>query len=108
VVPHLTKDNWDRSGVLYWDKDDRVVYATVSQFVLRHEPGWQITRYVYQDGRLTHSSDDCFPKLDTARGALNLEAASSETVFGPIPEEEWPEDTQSPWIVFSVPRRTGS
>ena len=108
VVPELTEDNWRGSGVVYRDAEGQVVYATICEYVLRHEPGWQIERHVEADGRLRSTSLDCFSRLESALEALSEEVAASIRAHGTIPEDEWPKDAESAWIVFSVPRRTAS
>jgi hypothetical protein len=104
VVSELTEANWDRSGLIYYSAQGTVVYATVCRMEQHGETRWQISRHLYLSGRLTAGPVDRYPTRTDAIQALNLEEASSFTVCGPVPEDEWPPDADSPWIIYSVPR----
>ena len=108
VVSELTEANWDRSGLIYFSAQGTVVYGTVYRMEQHGETRWLFSRHLYLDGRLTAGPVDRYPTRTAAIQALNLEEASSFTVFGPVPEDECPADADSPWIIYSVPKRRQS
>jgi hypothetical protein len=70
------------------------------------DTGWRIRRHRYLDGRLQAGGFDDHLTLGAALDALGAEAQASRERFGSVPPEEWPEDAETPWIVFSIPRRS--
>jgi hypothetical protein len=104
VVLELTAENWDRSGVLYRNEESEVVYGTI----IRGEDGgstrWMIQCHVHRDGRLKSAPGGRHATLEVAIEVLNTEVAASLIGCGPLPEDEWPVDADSPWIICSVSR----
>lgn len=104
VVPALTEANWDRSGVVYRSDEGEVVYGTVLRFEQHGVTQWQISRHLLRDGRLRHTPSDLEATRPAAIERLMAEVHASRARFGAVPREEWPEDADSPWVVYSVPR----
>ena len=103
IVPTLTKQNWDGHGVVYYDADRRIIYATVQEGTLRDKAFWKVDRYAYVDGSLTEVS--ALDRHETLAGALESLARDvqrSELEYGPVPEHAWPENADAPWVIFSV------
>jgi hypothetical protein len=108
VKPTLTEENWDQAGVLYFDVTGIVTYGTVMRFEQFRETKWLVSREHYVEGRFRRGPHERLPTRAQAIDALMAEVEESRAVRGSVPVEDWPEDADSPWIVFSVPGRNRS
>ncbi|MSR21889.1 MAG: hypothetical protein EXR91_13125 [Gemmatimonadetes bacterium] len=106
VKPSLTEENWDQAGVLYFDATGIVTYGTVVRFEQFGETEWLVSREHYVEGRFQRGPRDELATRAEAIDALMAEVAESRAVRGSVPVEDWPEDADNPWIVFSVPSRS--
>lgn len=103
VVPELTEQNWDHSGVLYYDETRIVTYSTVQRFEQYGEKKWQISRNRYVEGRFEYKYEPRrrYPVLTEAIQTLTAEVEASRSRHGPVPFDEWPESADSHWIIIS-------
>lgn len=86
------------------------MYATVQRATLGNQEEWTIRRHRYIQGGLKWGSSSRHATLAAAVGALSDEVQVSEAEHDPVPRDEWPEDADEPWIIFSPPKqnaRTG-
>lgn len=102
VQPTLTEENWAQAGVFYYDETGNVTYGTVMRFEQFGETKWEVSRERYVEGRFRGGPLDRLPTRREAIDTLMAEVAKSRALRGSVREEDWPEDADSPWIVFSV------
>ena len=106
ITPYLTEQNWNGHGVLYYDADGTVIYATVQRGTRGDQTFWAISRLAYTTRHLIKTVED--ERHDTLSAAIRLLATDVRTAnleHGPVPEDAWPEDTDAPWILFTPPKR---
>lgn len=113
VAPQITRDGWNESGVVYRHEDGRVLYATVrrASHVVVGEEGareegesWSVYRQTQVEERMERVGCDRHETLDEAVHALADEVTRSRRAFGPVPEEEWPENVGRRWYLTSFSR----
>ena len=108
ITPYLTEQNWNGHGVLYYDADGTVIYATVQRSTRGNQTFWAIYRHAYTPDHLINTVDN--ERHDTLSAAIRLLATDVRTAnleHGPVLEDAWPEDTDAPWILFTLPKRGG-
>ena len=106
ITSYLTEQNWNGRGVLYYDANGTVIYATVQRGTCGDQTFWAIHRYAYITSHLINTVED--ERHDTLSAAIRLLATDVRTAnleHGPVLEDAWPEDTDAPWILFTPPKR---
>jgi hypothetical protein len=119
IVPELTEANATQGGVIHRSADGQIVYVSIDRIIpnvgpLDPTPAdaetlWSVRRYPVVNGRTGRCSKDDYRVLAEAIAAVSAEQRASVESFGPVPESEWPEDRETPWIVpfsyFASPSR---
>ena len=108
ITEYLTERNWNGRGVLYYDANGTVIYATVQRGTCGDQTFWVIHRLAYTTSHLINTVED--ERHDTLSAAIRLLATDVRTAnleHGPVPKNAWPEDTDAPWILFTPPKQGG-
>ena len=106
IIPYLTEQNWNGHGVLYYDVDGTVIHATVQRGTSGTQTFWAISRLAYTTRHLINTFEE--ERHDTLNAAIRVLATDVRTAnleHGRVPKNEWPEDTDAPWILFTPPKR---
>ena len=106
IVPYLTEQNWNGHGVLYYDADGTVIHATLQRGTRGTQTFWAISRLAYTTSHLINTvEDERHDALNAAIRVLATDVRTANLEHGQVPKDEWPEDTDAPWILFTPPKR---